>query len=142
MGTNALPVHLELTPCREGNEVSFIPSYMTIFMLKQPLIRNTQVTGQVVTGSRNGDAYFFLQLRQSLWSCSSSSQPDQSHRHICPFSLTLPHEITLSGKGTPSQRKCRLPPSFVEKLTTISIQYHLGVNLRRGKFRPNDQYVN
>src|ERR1700734_3920476 len=55
--------------------------------------------------------------------------------------MTLPHEVVLSSKGPSSEQKYRLPPSFVEKHTTISIQYHIGVNLRRGKFRPNDQYA-
>ncbi|KJA16442.1 hypothetical protein HYPSUDRAFT_147727 [Hypholoma sublateritium FD-334 SS-4] len=109
------------------------------------------VTGRIITGSNVGDSYVFLSLSQPIWSKSpdmprapSSSQGACSNKLLghCewPLSIPLPRSVTApSGSG--EMRSFRLPETFLERQTRVSVQYDLTIVVSRGKLRADHKIM-
>jgi hypothetical protein len=113
------------------------------------------VTGKIVTGAKSGDVYTFMTYSEPLWSramgdphtSSPSSSPGSASRfngklsgsYSWPFSFTLPKKVTLQHTSAEPPQTYRLPQTFLERLTIVSVQYDLTVNITRTKLRPDSQ---
>jgi hypothetical protein len=107
-----------------------------------------QIKGKIITGSGSGDACIFLNHSHPLWSKAMGdprSPSDVRHSgklvgtYSWPFSITLPKKVALQPTpGSPTQ-SYRLPQTFVERYTRVSIQYELVVNIVRTKLRADSK---
>lgn len=109
------------------------------------------MTGRIITGSQIDDCFVFLNLTQPIWAKSketpripSPSEGASSTKLIghCvwPLSIPLPRTATVpSGSG--EMRSFRLPETFLERNTRVSVQYDLTINILRGKLRTDNRFV-
>jgi hypothetical protein len=109
------------------------------------------VTGRIITGSQIDDCFIFLNLTQPIWAKSmvtprmpSPSEGASSNKLIghCvwPLSIPLPRMVTVpSGSG--DERSFRLPETFLERNTRVSVQYDLTINVLRGMLRTDNRFV-
>ena len=110
-----------------------------------------QVTGRIITGANAKDAFTFLSQTLPIWSRSpdSSRVPSPSEgatgnkligECVWPFSITLPKAINVPNS---SGEACfyRLPETFLERHTKVSVQYDFSVLISRGKLRASNSYV-
>jgi hypothetical protein len=108
-----------------------------------------QAEGRIITSVDDYDSHVFLNLSQIIWSrpvgksrsptASKTATPymEKLHGHYSwPFTLTLPHEMTLSSNST--EAFC-LPQTFLERNMKVSVKYDIYVHIRRRKFRGNSQ---
>ncbi|KAH9481700.1 hypothetical protein JR316_0006227 [Psilocybe cubensis] len=103
------------------------------------------VTGRIITGSGVDDCFVFLSQTQPIWSKSpdtprvpSPSEGASSNKllgHcVWPLSIPLARTVTVpSGSG--DLKSFRLPETFLERQTRVSVQYDLTVVVSRGKLR-------
>ncbi len=109
------------------------------------------MTGRIITGSQIDDCFIFLTLTQPIWAKSmetprvpSPSEGASSNKLIghCvwPLSIPLPRMVTVpSGSG--DERSFRLPETFLERNTRVSVQYDLTINILRGMLRTDNRFV-
>lgn len=106
------------------------------------------VTGRIITGSRVDDSFAFLDHTQPIWAKSpdgplpSSSDGPLCHKLIghCVWPLSIPISRTVSvPTGAGNTRSFRLPETFLERHTSVSIQYDLTINISRGKLRADNR---
>ncbi|KAF8968052.1 hypothetical protein BDZ97DRAFT_449634 [Flammula alnicola] len=107
------------------------------------------VTGRIITGSNIDDSFVFLSQTQPIWSKSpdlprvpSPSEGASSNKllgHcVWPLSIALPRTVTVpSGSG--ELRSFRLPETFLERQTRVSVQYDLTIVVSRGKLRADNR---
>ncbi|KAJ7108821.1 hypothetical protein C8R44DRAFT_680281 [Mycena epipterygia] len=95
-----------------------------------------KVAGSVVTGSRADDTLVFFKLPALLWTRTTS--PPEVGRHTWPFSIPLPSDVNISTSGRPST--FRLPESFLERHTRVTVLYEISVAVSRGLFRPANHF--
>lgn len=81
----------------------------------------------------------FLHLPATLWDGKSttSAVAKPTGKQSWPFSLALPSEIALPGKGKRASQTYILPPSFSERASPAYVEYKVIVTVRRGLFRAN-----
>jgi len=107
------------------------------------------VTGRIITGANLNDAFTFLSESLSVWSKSpeSSRVPSPSEgasgskltgQCVWPISITLPKAVNVPGANG---EVCfyRLPETFLERHTKVSVQYDLSILISRGKLRASSQ---
>jgi hypothetical protein len=115
-----------------------------------------QAMGRIVTSQKAFNAAVFLNLSHIVWSRSMGDpgSPATSetvvpytkklHGHyVWPFTLPLPHDITLSSDSTPNEPPVtfRLPPTFLERNPRIGVNYDIHAHIRRGTFRADDRWA-
>jgi hypothetical protein len=83
------------------------------------------------------DRTTFLKLSVCLW--TRKTAPLDAGRYAWPFSIPIPREVTLPMGGHLST--FRLPESFLERQTRVTVLYEISVTVSRGMFRPDSQYV-
>jgi len=102
------------------------------------------IKGKIITGSGTGDACSFLSYSHPLWSKAMGnprSPSDARHSgklvgtYSWPFSIALPKKVALEATPGSPMQSYRLPQTFVERYTRVSIQYELVVNITRTKLR-------
>ncbi|KAH7930681.1 hypothetical protein BV22DRAFT_1000220 [Leucogyrophana mollusca] len=84
----------------------------------------------------------FLKIEQDLWN-PSMNLPDGTNvsrlgsgRYSWPFSIRLPRETQVSGKG--EKRMHPLPPTYTGRASPAYIDYRLVLTVKRGAMRPNE----
>jgi len=90
----------------------------------------------------------FINITKSLWTPSvedPGGKKTLSGRHSWPFSIELPHRVTLQdphkrNKGC-SLVSFRLPPTFTERASPAYIDYRLITTIKRGALKVNQVYV-
>jgi hypothetical protein len=101
--------------------------------------RVPKVVGTIILVGQVGieDPYTFLRHLHPLY---SKLRPPASSgtRQPFPFSFKIPSMVQLMDLATNTQVMYKLPQSFTDRLTTISVSYKLCVHIRRGRFRPDD----
>jgi hypothetical protein len=118
-------------------QTTFYPSQLT------PLSR--QVTGRIITGSNINDSFAFLDYTQPIWakspdtprlpSPSDSALSDKLVGHcVWPLSISIARTVDAP-TGAGDTRSFRLPETFLERYTKVSVQYDLTINVSRGKLR-------
>ncbi|KDR78972.1 hypothetical protein GALMADRAFT_63777 [Galerina marginata CBS 339.88] len=107
------------------------------------------VTGRIITGSGVDDCFVFLNQTQPIWSKSSDSprvpSPSGSTSGnkllghcVWPLSITLARTATVpSGSG--ELQSFRLPETFLERQTRVSVQYDLTIVVSRGMLRADNR---
>ncbi|KAF8628024.1 hypothetical protein AX15_004141 [Amanita polypyramis BW_CC] len=138
----SLPVFLERRPITASLEVQAekgdsIHQIMSI------------VTGRIITGANTKDSFTFLSETLPIWSKSpeSSRVPSPSEgttgskligECVWPISITLPKAVNVPLAGGES---CfyRLPETFLERHTRVSVQYDFTILISRGKLRASSQ---
>ncbi|KAF8905074.1 hypothetical protein CPB84DRAFT_1894808 [Gymnopilus junonius] len=107
------------------------------------------VTGRIITGSGVDDCFVFLNQMQPVWSKSTDTPrvPSPSEgaastkllgHCIWPLSIALPRTATVpSGSG--EMCSFRLPETFLERQTRVSVQYDLTIVVSRGKLRADNK---
>ncbi|KAK2460956.1 hypothetical protein APHAL10511_007426 [Amanita phalloides] len=106
------------------------------------------VTGRIITGANSTDAFTFLSETLPVWSKSpeSSGIPSPSQgvsanklagHCVWPISMTLPKAVNVPGVDGEA---CfyRLPETFLERHTKVSVQYDLSLVICRGKLRTSN----
>ncbi|KAF9524862.1 hypothetical protein CPB83DRAFT_773149 [Crepidotus variabilis] len=107
------------------------------------------VTGRIITGSSVDDCFVFLNVTQPIWAKSldtpripSPSEGASSTKllgHcVWPLSIALPRTVTVP-TGAGEMRPFRLPETFLERNTRVSVQYDLTINISRGKLRSDNR---
>ncbi|KAJ7743677.1 hypothetical protein DFH07DRAFT_979421, partial [Mycena maculata] len=93
-----------------------------------------KVAGAVVAGPLVDDRTVFWKLSSSLWTRKNS--PPEIGRHVWPFAFPIPSEVTNSG----SPANFKLPESFLERHTRITVLYEISVIVTRGMFRTENHF--
>ncbi|CAA7267040.1 unnamed protein product [Cyclocybe aegerita] len=107
------------------------------------------VTGRIITGSNIDDSFVFLHHTQPIWSKSpdaprvpSPSEGASANKLVghCfwPLSIPLPRTVNVPA-GSGETRPFRLPETFLERHTKVSVQYDLTIVLSRGKLRADNR---
>ncbi|KIM40544.1 hypothetical protein M413DRAFT_445987 [Hebeloma cylindrosporum] len=107
------------------------------------------VTGRIITGSNIDDSFVFLNQVQPIWSKSpdaprvpSPSEGASSNKllgHcVWPLSIALARTASVP-TGSGDTRSFRLPETFLERQTRVSVQYDLTVVISRGKLRADNR---
>ncbi|KAF8623717.1 hypothetical protein AX17_007414 [Amanita inopinata Kibby_2008] len=107
------------------------------------------VTGRIITGAGSSDAFMFLCETLPIWSKSldvsrvpSLSEGASGSKLLgkCewPISITLPKAVNIPNANGEA---CfyRLPETFLERHTKVSVQYDFSILISRGKLRPDSQ---
>ncbi|KAJ7461181.1 hypothetical protein FB451DRAFT_1269147 [Mycena latifolia] len=94
------------------------------------------VSGSIVTGPMVDDTAVFLSLSTCLWSRKTSGL--RIGRCVWPFSIPLPSEVTVASRGRSSI--FRLPETFMERHTRVSVVYEVSVVISRGMFRTDSTF--
>lgn len=105
------------------------------------------VTGRIITGANANDVFTFLSETLPIWSKSSESSrvPSPSEgasgskllgECVWPISISLPKAVNVPNADGEA---CfyRLPETFLERHTKVSVQYDFSVVINRGKLRPS-----
>lgn len=106
------------------------------------------VTGRIITGANIEDSFVFLSQTLPIWSKSpdtprvpSPSEGASSSKLLghClwPLSISLPRAVNIP-TGAGDIRSYRLPETFLERHTKVSVQYDLSVVVSRGKLRADN----
>ena len=127
--------------------VSFLVQTTFIQVNSLPL----QVTGRILTGPNIDDSFVFLSHTQPIWAKSpetprlpSPSDAALSDRLLghCVWPLSIPIPRTVNAPtGAGNTRSFRLPETFLERHTRVSVQYDLTINVSRGKLRADNWSV-
>ncbi|KAF9563247.1 hypothetical protein CPC08DRAFT_761006 [Agrocybe pediades] len=103
------------------------------------------VTGRVISGSGVDDCFIFLNQSQSIWSKAEGSRTAEGTSSnkllghcVWPLSIVLPRAVTVP-TGSGEMRAFRLPETFLERQTRVSVQYDLTVVVSRGKLRTDNK---
>ena len=126
--------------------VFFFPSKINSF-----LFYFFQVTGRILTGSNTDECFAFLSHTQPIWakypdlprlpSPSDADLRDKLLGHcVWPLSITIPRTV-VAPTGAGNTRSFRLPETFLERHTRVSVQYDLTINVSRGKLRADNWFV-
>jgi len=109
------------------------------------------VTGRIITGSSINDCFVFLNLTQPIWAKSmdtprmpSLSEGTASNKLLghCVWRLSIPLPRTVTVPlGAGEMRPCRLPETFLERNTPVSVQYDLTISISRGMLRSDNRSV-
>lgn len=59
---------------------------------------------------------------------------------VWPLSIPLPRTVAVP-TGSGETRTCRLPETFLEQNTRVSVQYDLTINISRGRLRSDNRFV-
>jgi len=113
--------------------------------------RTLQVTGRIITGSSIHDSFVFLNVSTPIWAKSmdtprmeSPSQGTTSNKlfgHcVWPLSIPLPRTVIVP-TGSGEMRSCRLPETFLERNTRVSVQYDLTITISRGRLRSDNRFA-
>ncbi|PFH53152.1 hypothetical protein AMATHDRAFT_55616 [Amanita thiersii Skay4041] len=107
------------------------------------------VTGRLITGASSSDELTFLCETLPIWAKSPTIHRVPSHSEGAsgakllgkcewPISITLPKAVNIPNANGEA---CfyRLPETFLERHTKVSIQYDLTIYISRGKLRANSQ---
>ena len=109
------------------------------------------MTGRILTGSHIDDSFAFLNHTQPIWakypdfprlpSPSDAALSDRLLGH-CVWPLSIPIARTVNAPtGAGDTRSFRLPETFLERNTRVSVQYDLTINVSRGKLRSDNWFV-
>ncbi|KIY51797.1 hypothetical protein FISHEDRAFT_36554 [Fistulina hepatica ATCC 64428] len=101
---------------------------------------NATITGRIITSASSNDSTTFLSHTVPLWnrapdgSCIFSPSPGvvgpRLRGHcVWPFSIPIPR----------TAGDARLPETFVERHTSVSVQYEFCITIARGKLRSDNQ---
>jgi hypothetical protein len=110
-----------------------------------------QVRGKIVSGtfkddtSTISDTYVFLQRSQELWRRPKNESSEIPHGEGLtwgdpwPFSFALPKEVIIApiSSDAESLKTYRLPQTFSERSSNVSVQYEFILDINRTFFRPN-----
>ena len=109
------------------------------------------MTGRIITGSSINDCFVFLNLTQPIWAKSmdtprmpSPSEGTASNKLLghCVWQLSIPLPRTVNVPlGSGEMRPCRLPETFLERNTPVSVQYDLTIIVSRGMLRSDNRSV-
>lgn len=124
------------------------------------LILALQVKGQIMTSGRYPNQTTFVDECTTLWSkeMGDPRYPDSSSNgrysgklmgsYTFPFSITLPSTVTLPLAGSSSTSSTpgasgpfRLPETFLERQSQVTVQYDMELNILRSRFRVDSRYV-
>ncbi|KAF8150704.1 hypothetical protein B0H34DRAFT_149037 [Crassisporium funariophilum] len=107
------------------------------------------VTGRIITGANIDDSFVFLSQTQPIWAKSpdtprvpSPSEGASSNKLIghCVWPLSIPLARTVNvPTGAGDTRSFRLPETFLERNTRVSVQYDLTIVISRGKLRADNR---
>jgi hypothetical protein len=112
---------------------------------------NFQITGSIISGSTSSESSVFLHHTLPVWAKSpetprvpSPSEGASASKLLghCewPLSMALPRTVELP-TGAGDLRSFKLPETFLERYTPVSIQYDLKVTISRGKLRSDNMYA-
>src|SRR5690606_22187449 len=116
-----------------------------------PISDIEQLSGRIISGSGSHDCFTFLHQTLPIWAKSLDSPrvPSPSEgasstkllgHCVWPLSIPIPRTVELpSGAG--DVRSYRLPETFLERYTKVSVQYDLQIIISRGKLRSDNVYV-
>ncbi|KDQ57337.1 hypothetical protein JAAARDRAFT_35966 [Jaapia argillacea MUCL 33604] len=122
-------------------------------LIKEDVIKGIEVSllGETVPSDSQGvpaGCDKFLDLHTTVWTSTMNSLPTSSSGTIrngkllgqisWPFSFTLPATVTVG--RSKETREYPLPPSFMENVGQLCIQYEILVHIRRGKLRPDHKF--
>ncbi|KAJ3564409.1 hypothetical protein NP233_g8319 [Leucocoprinus birnbaumii] len=107
------------------------------------------ITGRVLTGSSSDDCFVFLNHVLPVWSkiqdlprIPSDSEGTTGTKLqgdcVWPLSIALPRTVEVP-TGSGESRFCRLPETFLERQTQVSVQYDFTLHISRGKLRSDSQ---
>ena len=109
------------------------------------------MTGRIITGSSINDCFVFLNQTQPIWAKSmdtprmpSPSEGTASNKLLghCVWQLSIPlPRIVTVPLGSGEMRPCRLPETFLERNTPVSVQYDLTIIVSRGMLRSDNRSV-
>ncbi|EAU85673.2 hypothetical protein CC1G_10945 [Coprinopsis cinerea okayama7 len=106
------------------------------------------VTGSIISGASSSESFVFLNQTLPIWSkcldiprVPSPSEGASSSKLIgrCewPLSIPLPRTVDIP-TASGDVRTYRLPETFLERYTSVSIQYNLTIVISRGKLRSDN----
>lgn len=110
-----------------------------------------QVTGKLNTGFRAAESLTFFKHTISLWSRTTVDLASPSRavdvrtgklrgHYSWSFKIPIPDSVILEDPVL-RQREFRLPQTFVERQTRVSVRYDLCVQITRGLFRADSLLV-
>ena len=131
------------------------PRFVFFFFVQttfiQVILLPLQVTGRILTGSNIDDSFPFLNHTQPIWAKSpdtprlpppSDAAPGDRLLGHCVWPLSIPIPRTVDAPtGAGNTRSFRLPETFLERHTRVSVQYDLTINVSRGKLRAGNWFV-
>jgi len=136
----------------KGDSIQAITATVCVFCpneFHQLNLLSLQVTGRIITGPNIDDSFVFLNHTQPIWSKSPDSPrlPSLSDGALgdrllghCVWPLSIPISRTANAPtGAGDTRSFRLPETFLERHTRVSIQYDLMINVSRGKLRADNR---
>ncbi|PPR02623.1 hypothetical protein CVT24_002194 [Panaeolus cyanescens] len=107
------------------------------------------VTGRIITGSSIDDSSVFLSQTLPIWSKSpdaprlpSPSEGASSNKLLghCVWPLNIPLARSVNfPSGAGDTRSFRLPETFLERHTRVSVQYDLTITISRGLLRSDNK---
>ncbi|KAJ6483233.1 hypothetical protein C8R45DRAFT_830494 [Mycena sanguinolenta] len=92
---------------------------------------NIKATGSAITGPMADEKTTFWKFSTCLW--TRKTAPADVGNCVCSFSIPIPSEVGLHGDPA----SVRLPETFLERHTRVTVLYELSVTLSRGMFRPD-----
>ncbi|RXW17835.1 hypothetical protein EST38_g8027 [Candolleomyces aberdarensis] len=107
-----------------------------------------QLSGRIISGAGSNDTFTFLNQTLPIWSKSLDSPrvPSPSEgassakllgHCVWPLSIPIPRTVELPSGGG-DVRSYRLPETFLERYTKVSIQYDLSIIISRGGLRSDN----
>jgi hypothetical protein len=107
-----------------------------------------QLSGRIISGAGSNDTFTFLNQTLPIWSKSldsprvpSPSEGASSTKLLghCfwPLSIPIPRAVEVPSGGG-DVRSYRLPETFLERYTKVSIQYDLSIIISRGGLRSDN----
>ncbi|KAH8101008.1 hypothetical protein BXZ70DRAFT_937072 [Cristinia sonorae] len=81
----------------------------------------------------------FLDISEDIWEAKTLNGQKPQGKLAVPFSIPLPSEVSVPEKYTPRSPmiQARLPPTFLERASTVYINYRVEITLRRGALKAN-----
>ncbi|KAF7316705.1 hypothetical protein HMN09_00403600 [Mycena chlorophos] len=140
--TSSLPVVLEGEPITGSVSLDISNGDKNILGI------TVRVRGSVLTGPSEIERRLFLDVTTPLWLKGVSTPGNTSSKKLSgdsnwPFSISLPTEVVLPDPDPKARngavRTYKLPQTFSERTTRVSVIYELYVHIARSMFRVDDK---
>ncbi|KAF5342240.1 hypothetical protein D9611_001661 [Ephemerocybe angulata] len=106
------------------------------------------LSGRIISGAGSNDCFVFLNQTLPVWAksldCPRVPSPSEGASStkllghcVWPLSIPIPRTVELPSGGG-DVRSYRLPETFLERYTKVSVQYDLTIVVSRGKLRSDN----
>ena len=140
---------LELSAER-GDNIQAITAIVSLTYIKSLTLglMPQQLSGRIISGAVSNDTFTFLNQTLPIWSksldCPRVPSPSEGASStkllghcVWPLSIPIPRSVEVPSGGG-DVRSYRLPETFLERYTKVSIQYDLSIIISRGGLRSDN----